>query len=159
MRPLGQIIEVLQAIVGAHAPQVPQRPLPQQEPEADYTLKIANFTRKLAQAKSNNDFVKIESEPFLTSHGYKVRLRVSLNQVLCGYAGYMGVYIVLMKSDRDRTLVWPFAKRFTFVLVDQQDDLSQRQNIEHAFVPEGQEEFERPRQRENKLSFGFQNFV
>ena len=149
MRLLGQKIEVLQAIVGAHAPQTAQRPLPQEDPEADYTWKIVNFTRKLAEAKSDNDFGKTESEPFFTSHGYKMKLRVSLNQAPRGYAGYMGVFIVLMKSDRDGALAWPFAKRFTFVLVDQQDDLSQRQNIEHVLVPNRKEAFQRPSQREN----------
>ena len=57
MKLLGQKIEVLQAIGAAHAPlatQFPQRP--QQEPEPDYTLKIADFTRKQAQAKSDNDY-------------------------------------------------------------------------------------------------------
>ena len=42
----------------------------------------------------------------------------------------MGVYLVLMKSDRDEALSWPFMKHHTlFVLIDQQDDLSQRKNI------------------------------
>ncbi|CAB4035171.1 TNF receptor-associated factor 4-like, partial [Paramuricea clavata] len=150
---LGQKMEVLQAIGAAHAPlatQFPQRPKHQQEPEPDYTLKIANFTRKLAQAKSDNDDGEIESESFFTSHGYKMKLSVNLNEASSGYAGHMGVYLILMKSDRDGSLPWPFTKRYTFVLVDQQDDLSRRQNIEKALTPNGQEEFKRPRQRENE---------
>ena len=152
---------MLQAIGGAHAPlatQFPQRSLPQQEPEADYTFKIANFTRKLAQAISDKDYGIIESEPFFSSHGYKMKLLVYLNLAPSGYAGYMGVYIVLMRSDRDRTLAWPFTKRFTFVLVDQQDDLSQRENTKYAIVPCGEELFGRPRQREND-GLGQQQFV
>ncbi len=142
-----------------HAPQVVQQPLPPQEPEPDCdTLKIANFTRKLAEAKSSNDFGRIKGEPFFTSHGYKMKLCVDLNQAPSGYADYMGVYIILMKSDRDADLPWPFTKRFTFIVVDQQDDLSQRQNVEKALVPNGQEGFQRPSQRENK-GRGYQNFV
>ena len=156
MRFLGRKIEVLQAIGGAHAPLVPQQPLPQLEP--DYTWKIPNFTRKLAQAKANNDYGRIESEPFFTSHGYKMKLVACLNQAPSGYAGYMGIYLILMKSDRDATLPWPFTKHSTFVLVDQQDDLTQRQNIKMKLVPEGQEEFLRPKQRENK-GLGYQQFV
>ena len=153
MKHLGQKIDVLQAIGVAHATlatQFPQRPLHQQQSEPDYTLKIADFTRKLAQAKSDNDYGIIQSEPFFSSHGYKMKLQVDLNEAPSGYAGYMGVYLVLMKSDRDGTLPWPFAKRFTFVLVDQQDDLSQRQNIAAELVPNGEEHFKRPRQRENR---------
>ena len=150
MRLLGQKIEVLQAIGGAHAPpvtHVPQRP--RQEPEADCTLKIANFTRKLAQAKSNNNYGTIESKPFFSSHGYKMKLLVNLNEAPSCYAGYMGVYVILMKSDRDGTLAWPFIKDYTFILVDQQDDLSRRENIEVTMGPQGEEMFQRPRQREN----------
>jgi hypothetical protein len=161
VRLLGQKIEVLQAIGAAHAPlamQFPQRPLPRQEPEADYTWKIANFTRKLAQAKSNNDSGDIQSEPFFSSHGYKMKLEVNLNEGPCGHSGYMGVYISLMKSDRDGALPWPFTKRYTFVLVDQQDDLSRRKNIEKTVVPEGEKEFKRPRQREN-VGYGENRFV
>ncbi|CAB4005923.1 TNF receptor-associated factor 4-like [Paramuricea clavata] len=160
---LGQKIEVSQIIGAAHAPlatQFPQRPLHQQEPEPDYTWKIANFTRKLAQAKSDNEYGRIESEPFFTSYGYKMKLLVNFNEAPSGYAGYMGVYLILMKSDRDGTLPWPFTKRYKFGLVDQQDDLEQRQNIEAAFTPTGHEEnFKRPRQRENKLGMGNPQFV
>ena len=158
MRHLGQKIEVLEAMAGAHAPLEPQRPSQQQEPEADYTWKIPNVTRKLAQAKSNNDFGKIESEPFFTSHGYKMKLGARLNQAPCGYAGYMCIFMVLMKGDRDAALPWPFTKRSTFILVDQQDDLIQRKNIEEAIVPKGEEQFRRPRQCENG-GFGFGQFV
>jgi hypothetical protein len=132
VRLLGQKIEVLQAIGAAHAPlamQFPRGPLPEQGAEPDYTWKIANFTRKLAQAKSNDDCGDLESEPFFSSHGYRMKLSVRLNESISGCAGYMGVYIHLMKSDRDGTLPWPFTKSVTLVLVDQQDDLSRRQNI------------------------------
>ena len=149
---------MLQAIGPANVPHFPQRPLHQQEPEPDYTLKIANFTRKLAQAKSDNDRGMIESEPFFSSHGYKMKLWVYLNEAVSGHAGYMGVYLILMKGDRDAALPWPLTKRYKFVLVDQQDDLSQRQNIEKVITPGREEEFKRPRQHEN-LGRGTPQFV
>jgi hypothetical protein len=152
---------VLQAIGAAHAPlgmQFPRRPLPLQEPEADYTWKIANFTRKLAQAISDNDYGDIESEPFFSSHGYRIKVSSNTNEGPAGNTGYIGIYIRLMKSDRDGALPWPFTKRYTFVLVDQQDDLSQRQNIEKTVVPEGETNFKRPRQREN-VGYGEHRFV
>jgi hypothetical protein len=46
-------------------------------------LKVANFTRKLAQAISDNVYGKI-----------------GISAVM-GYAGYMGVYLILMNGDRD----------------------------------------------------------
>ena len=153
-RLLAQKFEVLQAITSTYDPQAaqsPQRPMaiPQQEPEPDYTWKIANFTRKLAQAKSSNDCGDNESEPFFSSHGYRMKVSANLNEGPNGSTGYMGIYIHLMKSDRDDSLPWPFTKRYTFVLVDQQDDPGQRQNITHFGVPNGQKVFNRPRQRGN----------
>ena len=140
-------------IGAAHAPvatRFPQRLLHQQEPEADYIFKIANFTRQLARAESNNAIGRIESEPFFSSHGYKMKFQVNLNETPRGHAGYMGVFLVLMKSDRDGTLAWPFTKRYTFVLVDQQDDVSQRENIQVAILPNEREWFQRPREGENE---------
>ncbi|CAB4045342.1 TNF receptor-associated factor 4-like [Paramuricea clavata] len=72
---------------------------------------------------------------------------------------YIVQYIIqMMKSDRDGALPWPFTKRFTFILVDQQDDLSQRENIEAELVPEGEKHFKRPRYRENE-EWGITEFV
>mgnify|MGYP002803407674 CR=1 FL=1 len=155
---LRQQILLSRTLAAAHAPQVVQPHLPPQEPEPTYTWKIANFTRKLAQAKSENDLGYFESEPFFSIHGYKMKISSNLNEAPRGYAGYMGVYLILMKSDHDGVLFWPFTKRHTFVLVDQQDDLSRRQNISDTTVPNREEEFKRPKHREND-GWGEQQFV
>ena len=139
------------------AAQHSQRSLPPPEPEADYTLKIPNFTRKLAQANSVSNF-GVKSEPFFSSHGYKMELMIKLNEAPSGQPQFMGLYLVLMQSDRDSTLSWPFTKRFSLVLIDQQDDLSQRQNIKVKMIPRGEEVFQRPWQRENKGA-GISRFV
>ena len=165
MKRLGQKIEVLQtvgAVLNASSLpiQAPLKTFPQQEPPADYTWKIANFTRKLAQANSNNDAGDIESEPFFTSHGYKMKVSSNLNEGPSGDTGYMGIYIHLMKSNQDGSLVWPFAKNITFVLVDQQDDVSQRQNISYTLIPEaGETSFNRPRRQRENTGFGKPRFV
>lgn len=138
----------------AHAPQAAQQP----EPEPAYTLKIANFTRKLAQAISANDFGRTESEPFFSSHGYRMKLSIHLNEGPVGNTGYMGVYIVIMKSDQDGSLPWPFTKRYKLVLDDQQDEPSQRQNIEKEIVPKREGSFKRPRHCEN-VGYGEPRFA
>jgi hypothetical protein len=145
----------------AHPPQavhVSPHFAPYQELEATYTWKISNFTRKLARAISFDDVGYLESESFFSSHGYKMKLGINLNEAPSGYAGYMGVYMHLLKSDRDGDLPWPFTKCFTCILVDQEDNLSQRQNIEAELVPEGQKHFKRPRHRENE-GWGLSDFV
>ena len=150
MKVLRQEILMSRTLGAAHAPQMMQQYLQPQEPEATYTWKIANFTRKLSQAKYENDDGDFESEPFFSSHGYKMKISIYINEAPGGYSGYMGVYLTLMKGDRDGALYWPFTKAYTFVLVDQQDDVSQRQNISSTTVPGGQAGFKRPRQRENE---------
>lgn len=114
-----------------------------------YTLKITNFTSKLARAISEKSCGDIESQPFFSSRGYKMKLWVRLNEGTSRKTGYMGAYLCLLKSDRDGSLPWPFTKRFTFVLIDQQDDPHQRKNIERSIVPNGEESFERPGRRDS----------
>ncbi|XP_028393168.1 TNF receptor-associated factor 4-like [Dendronephthya gigantea] len=149
---------VSQSAQAAHAPQKVQKPLTPPEPEPAYTWKIANFTRKLLIARSDNQLGSLESEPFFSIHGYKMRLEVNLNEGPRNYVGFLGVYMGLLMSDRDGILPWPFTKRCSFVLVDQQDDVGKRQNIQKSFVPEGENNFKRPRQRAN-TGRGFPDFV
>ena len=113
-------------------------------PTVTIALKIPNFTRKLNQAKSSNGYGEIDSEPFYTSHGYRLKISVRLNEGPCGYTGYMGVYLHLMRGDHDDSLEWPFNKTVKFIVVDQQDNGLQVDNYETTFFPQGQEEYHRP---------------
>ena len=76
-----------------------------------------------------------------------------------GLAGYMGVYIALMRSDHDETLQWPFNKRCTFSVIDQQDEGFDRENHVRT-LPTGElhDDFNRPRQNEN-AGFGPDKFI
>ena len=80
MKVLRQEILMSRTLGSVHAPQVVQHHVPPQENEPTYTWKIANFTRKLAQAKSANDDGSFESETFFSSHGYKMKLAIQLNE-------------------------------------------------------------------------------
>ena len=87
-----------------------------------------------------------------------MKVSAHLNEGPGGNAGYMGIYIELMKSDRDGTLPWPFRQCITFTLVDQQDDPNLRQNLAKVLVPEDENSFKRPRQRQNQ-GIGLPRFV
>ncbi len=155
MRALRQEMVTARATVGAgHVPQ----PYHYQEPEATYTLKISNFTRKLARAKSDNDSGRIDSEPFFSRHGYKMRMEVYLNEGPSGYTGYMGIYFCLMKSNRDGNLPWPFTMSYTSTLIDQQEGMNQRENIDYTVDPGGEDAFKRPLYEEND-NWGVPDFV
>ncbi|XP_028393157.1 TNF receptor-associated factor 2-like isoform X2 [Dendronephthya gigantea] len=144
MKLLGQKIETMQAMIRARVPEVVQQPSSYQKPEADYIWQIPNFTAQLVDAIARNSLGALESGDFFSRHGYKMRLTMYLNEGARGCEGYMGVYVNLMKSDRDVFLSWPFKKRFTFILLDQQDDPSQRQNVSKVIIPKEEKNFQRP---------------
>ena len=119
---------------------------------------ITDFNRKLFKAKEGNVFGRIDGDPFYTSpHGYKLKMRVDLNEKR-EYKDHMGVYICVMKSDHDAILSWPFKKKHTFTLIDQQDNEEERKNIVHSNIPIGQDEFKRPIKKENN-GHGFLSFA
>ncbi|XP_028393153.1 TNF receptor-associated factor 4-like isoform X2 [Dendronephthya gigantea] len=158
MKLLGQKIETMQAMISARVPEVVQQPSSYQKPEADYIWQIPNFTAQLVDAIARNSLGPLESEDFFSSHGYKMRLTAYLNEGARGCEGYMGVYVHFMKSDRDDFLPWPFKKRFTFVLLDKQDDPSQRRNVSVAITPKEEKKFQRPT-RTFQRGQGRQKFV
>ena len=102
-----------------------------------FIWKIECYSEVLRQAKAGEK-KKIESIPFYTGRtercGYKLRVwmfpngdRVSGNAHLC-------VCIVLMKGEYDTILPWPFKKRVTFTLIDQQGNPVERENVAKYFV-------------------------
>ena len=63
-----------------------------------------------------------------------------------------------MKSFHDAILSWLFKKKYTFTLIDQQDnELEERENIVHT-TPTEQEVYERPKHMEND-GIGLAEFV
>ena len=120
---------------------------------------ITDFNRKLFEAKEKSELGKIAGDPFYISpHGYKLKMQVILNDPRKEYKDHLGVYICVMKSDHDAILSWPFKKKCTFTLIDQQDNEEERKNIVETMTPTGQDEFRRPIEKENN-GHGVASFV
>ena len=118
-----------------------------------FTQKISNFENKLASENI------IQSEPFFSSYyGYKMRLSIHLDEGSSGFTGYMGVYIILMRSDHDGMLPWPFKETLAFSVIDQQDDKQCRIDHVKVLAPEGQVQFQRPQEDQNE-GLGYLNFI
>ena len=116
-----------------------------------FTQKISNFENKLASAKSSFTENIIPSEPFFSSYyGYKIMLFISLDQGRKGFTGYMGVNIILMRSDHGGILPWPFKERLVFSVIDQEDDEQCRMDHVEVLDLEGRVEFQRPQQDQNE---------
>ena len=74
---------------------------------------------------------RIECDPFYTGrYGYK--LKVFAYPYHTGYvfalAPHLSIGIVLMEGEYDNILTWPFSKKITFTVIDQNKDLKERQN-------------------------------
>ena len=75
--------------------------------------------------RGNSTAVK-ESNAFYTGcYGYKLKVRLSLDYRL----GPLSIVVVLMEGEYDGILPWPFSKKITVTLIDQNEDLKERKNI------------------------------
>ena len=120
---------------------------------------ITDFDRKLSEAKEEDMPGTIYGDPFYTSpYGYKLKMQVQINDTREEWKDHLGVYIQVMKSDHDAILSWPFKKKYTFTLIDQQDNEEERKNIVETMTPLGHRSFERPIEKEN-VGYGFTDFV
>lgn len=117
-------------------------------PSCDGTLvwKIDNFQSRwnAAKAEVRRSFI---SPPFFTSPtGYKMCVKMYLNGDGLGNQTHMSAFFCLMKGHYDALLEWPFKRKVTFLLLDQND-------VEHAikaFRPDPASlSFQRPRSEFN----------
>jgi len=95
-----------------------------------FVWKFINFSEILRQAKTGEQILKIETTSFCTErYGYILKIAMYPN----GYGDCMNthltVFIVVMKGEYDAILPWPFKKKVTLTLIDQQEDLVQRENV------------------------------
>ena len=95
-----------------------------------FIWKIKPFSECFRQAKEGVKEM-IESDPFYTGrYGYK--LKVFAYPYYTGYflphAPQLSIGIVLMEGEYDNILTWPFSKKITFTVIDQNKDLKERQN-------------------------------
>ena len=116
--------------------------------------KISDFTRRRQDALSGNQ-VSFYSPCFFTSrYGYKMCGRIYLNGDGIGKGTHISVFFVVMRSQYDALLRWPFRQKVTFMLLDQD-------NVEHvidSFRPDpSSSSFQRPR-RESNIASGCPTF-
>ena len=94
-----------------------------------YIWKITSLSERWRQVLKAG---KIESDPFCTGlYGYKLKVFASPcflecppndPQLLIRFGN------VLMEGEYDDILPWPFSRKITFTIIDQNEDLKKRQN-------------------------------
>ena len=124
-----------------------------------FVWKMSEFSEILRQAKHGRNN-KIDSEPFYTeTYGYKLKLSVNPNGDGSGKNTHLSVFVIVMKGEYDGILPWPFNQKVTFTLVDQQDDVQERENVVMHFKANSKlENFARPVSEENP-GRGYARFV
>ena len=98
------------------------------------------------------------SEPFYTSPpGYKLRVTFYPNGSCDAENAFASVFIESLRGEYDTILSWPFQRKVTFTLIDQQEDEEKRENVVRSFLPP-KESFPRPTSN-SKSSSGYRDFV
>ena len=115
------------------------------------------FSEILRKAKSGEETIK-DSSPFY-KYGYKCKISINPNGSGSGENTHPSVYLVIMKGEYDATLTWPFDKKYTFTLIDQQENEHDRENIVKSIISNPKHSsFARPVKEEN-TGWGFAEFV
>ena len=105
-----------------------------------FIWKIKSFSESLRQAKEGVK-EKIESDPFYTGrYGYKLKVFAHpYFKELSPISPQFVIGIVLMEGKYDGILPWPFSRKITFTIIDQNSDLKERKNYSHFFSPRKRE--------------------
>lgn len=100
-----------------------------------YIWKINDLRRRLRDAKDGRT-ISLYSPPFYTStHGYRLCLRAYLNGDGDGKGKYLSLFVVVMKSEYDDLLKWPFSHSVTITLINQTSPQISGKCITHKLKP------------------------
>ena len=86
-----------------------------------------------------NRMLAKESNAFYTGcYGYKLKVGLSLDYRRGPLSDWtFAIAVVLMEGEYDDILPWPFSKKITVTLIDQNEDLKERKNITKYLSPNG----------------------
>ena len=119
-----------------------------------FIWKIKNFEEHYWAATHGN-VTMLQSRPFHTSpHGYRMSICVYLRGDGAGQNTHISVFFMLMRSENDIHLRWPFTQPVTLTLVNRDPSRS----ISKTFRPDYTVSFMRPHSEENVPS-GFPCFA
>ncbi|RDD40711.1 TNF receptor-associated factor 4 [Trichoplax sp. H2] len=131
--------------------------------DTSYVWRINKFSQKLDNARHSKSHSILISDPFYSHrHGYKLCALMYPNGDGNGKSTHVSIFVHLLKGEYDGVLSWPYEHKTTFELVDQSDNVSDRENISYSIIPEytaaNAKFFSRPENDAN-LSFGSSTFV
>ena len=118
--------------------------------------KISEYNQRKNEAKMGKT-VSLYSQPFYTSPtGFKMCGRVYINGDGSGKGSHLSFFFVLMKGEYDALQKWPFHRKTSLTLMDQEGGSS---NITRTFEPERtNKSFQKPETNMN-IASGIPCFV
>lgn len=121
-----------------------------------FIWKIPDVRRRYRDAVERKT-ISLYSPPFYTSpHGYRMCIRAYLNGDGIGKGSHVSVFLVLMRSEHDSLLSWPFKQSVRFTLINQ---VNSSASVSEAFVPDLQSpSFQKPNAEMN-IASGFPKFA
>ena len=118
--------------------------------------KIPDIRRRYRDAVDGRT-ISLYSPPFYTSpHGYRMCIRTYLNGDGSGRGTHISLFFVVMRSEQDNLLPWPFKQSVRFTLINQKSPTG---SITEAFVPDlNSPSFQKP-ERDMNVASGFPKFA
>lgn len=97
-----------------------------------FIWKIDNFSKLMREAKGGVN-ERQTCAPFYTeNYGYKFEINIYPNGSGHARGTFLSVFCVIQKGEYDALLPWPFKRKVKFTLLDQQENLEEREN--HSMV-------------------------
>lgn len=105
----------------------------------DYPLifiwKIDNFSKLMREAKDGVN-ERQTCAPFYTeNYGYKFEIYIYPNGSDDVWGTSLSVFFIIQKGEYDALLPWPFKRKVKFTLLDQQENLEERENHSVEITP------------------------
>ena len=124
-----------------------------------FVWKINDVSRRYRDALEGRT-LSLYSPPFYTSpHGYRMCLRAYLYGDGVGKGSFVSVFFVIMRSEHDDILAWPFKQKVSISLINQDTPSENYTHITETFLPDVKSNsFAKPRSEMNVAS-GFPKFV
>ena len=118
--------------------------------------KIPDIRRRYRDALDGRT-ISLYSPPFYTSpQGYRMCIRTYLNGDGAGKGTHVSMFFVLMRSEHDSLLSYPFKQSVRFTLINQGNPSS---SITEAFIPDlASPSFQRP-EKDMNVASGFPKFA
>lgn len=117
--------------------------------DGTFIWKIDNYSQRFSEALSNKT-PSLYSPPFYTSRfGYKLCARAYLNGDGMGKGNHLSLFISIMRGEYDAVLPWPFTRKITLKLLDQNKNV----DVSETFMPDANSNsFQRPTSAMNVAS-------